>query len=162
MPPTPPVGNSIFAPVDILGRLIVFKNFDLLVQLTKRDVLGRYRGSIFGVLWSLLSPILMLLVYTFVFGVVFKARWGGAVDDKGQFALIIFSGLLCFNILSESTSRAPSAISGNPNYVKKVVFPVEVIPLSIVFSSVWNAFLSTIVLILGQFMVLGRVPITAL
>jgi lipopolysaccharide transport system permease protein len=104
----------------------------------------------------------MLVVYTFVFGVVFKARWSGTVEDQGQFALIIFSGLLCFNVLSESICRAPTAISGNPNYVKKVVFPVEVVPLSLVLSSVWNAVVATGVLILGQLVIVGSVPLTAL
>jgi lipopolysaccharide transport system permease protein len=109
-----------------------------------------------------LSPVLMLVVYTFVFGVVFKARWAGTVEDKGRFALIIFSGLICFNLLSESMCRAPTSISGNPNYVKKVVFPVEVVPLSIVLSSVWNAVVAAVVLLVGHLLIVGNVPLTAL
>jgi lipopolysaccharide transport system permease protein len=145
-------------------KTTLWKNRHLIFQLTKRDVLARYRGSLFGALWSLLSPILMLIVYTFVFGLVFKARWAGAVTDQGMssFAIILFSGLICFNLLSESITRAPTAVSGNPNYVKKVVFPIEVVPLVMVLSALWNAFVASLVLVVGMLLVTGGVPMTAL
>jgi lipopolysaccharide transport system permease protein len=144
--------------------LTLWKNRHLIFQLTKRDVLARYRGSLFGVLWSLLSPILMLVVYTFVFGIVFQARWANAVSSQGMssFALILFSGLICFNLLAESVTRAPTAVSGNPNYVKKVVFPIEVVPLVMVLSAVWNALLASLVLIVGKLLVTGSIPATSL
>lgn len=106
----------------------------------------------------------MLIVYTFVFGIVFKARWASAVGDQGMstFALILFSGLICFNLLSESITRAPTAVSANPNYVKKVVFPIEVVPLVMVLSALWNALIASLVLIVGILLVTGAVPMTAL
>ncbi len=80
----------------------LWRNRDLIWQLTKRDVMGRYRGSMMGLLWSLFNPILMLAVYTFVFSVVFQARWGGGEHtSKAEFALILFAGLITFNLFSD-------------------------------------------------------------
>lgn len=98
-------------------------------SLVRRDVLGRYRGSVFGILWSFFNPLLMLLIYTFVFSVVFKARWSGGTGSKVEFAVVLFSGLMVFNIFSECLNRAPSLILMNVNYVKKVVFPLEILPV---------------------------------
>lgn len=143
-------------------NISIWQNRHLLLQLTKRDVLARYRGSLLGAVWSLLSPILMLVVYTFVFGVIFQTRWSGTVEHKGQFALILFAGLICFNILAESVTRAPTAVSGNPNFVKKVVFPIELVPLVNVLSAVWNGVIASLVLLVGQLLILGKLPVTLL
>lgn len=98
----------------------------LIAALARRELLGRYRGALLGLLWPLITPLLMLLVYTFVFGVVFQARWpragGGGL---GQFAMVLLSGLLVHGLLAEVLSRAPGAVVAQPNYVKKVVFPLE-------------------------------------
>ena len=94
------------------------------MALTKREVVGRYRGSFLGIFWSFFNPLFMLAVYTFVFSVVFKARWGGGSGSKTEFALVLFSGLIVFNLFSECINRAPSLILTNVNYVKKVVFPL--------------------------------------
>lgn len=102
---------------------------DLIVQLTKREVMGRYRGSVMGLMWSFFNPLLMLTIYTFVFSIVFKARWGAGGESKFEFALILFAGLIVFNLFSECVNRAPSLIISNVNYVKKVVFPLEILPL---------------------------------
>lgn len=103
-------------------------NRNLVASLVKREVTGRYKGSIFGVLWSFFNPVLMLAVYTFFFSVVFKARWPGGSESKTEFALILFSGLMVFNLFSECINRAPGLILSNVNYVKKVVFPLEILP----------------------------------
>lgn len=103
-------------------------NRSLLKASIKREVLGRYRGSVMGILWSFIHPLFMLIVYTFVFSVVFKARWGGGGDSKTEFALLLFAGLLVFNLFAECINRAPGYVVGNPNYVKKVVFPLEILP----------------------------------
>ena len=92
----------------------------------KREVLGRYRGSVMGVLWSFFNPVFMLIVYTFVFSVVFQARWSAGSESKTEFALVLFAGLLVFNLFAECINRAPGLIVGNQNYVKKVVFPLEI------------------------------------
>lgn len=107
----------------------VGRHAQLIVELTKREVVGRYRGSFMGLLWSFFYPVLMLAVYTFVFSVVFRARWHAGSDSKVEFALALFAGLLFFNLFSECVTRAPSLIVGNVNYVKKVIFPLELLPV---------------------------------
>ena len=105
-----------------------WRNRSLIRTLVYREVVGRYKGSMLGILWSLVNPIFMLAVYTFVFSVVFKARWNSGSDSKAEFALVLFGGLMVFNIFSECVSRAPNLIIENVNYVKKVVFPLEILP----------------------------------
>lgn len=107
----------------------VIQHRHLLLSLIKREVLARYQGSWLGLLWALINPLLMLLVYTFVFSVVFKARWSSLSESKTEFALVLFSGMLVFAIFSESLSRAPTSITANANYVKKLVFPLELLAL---------------------------------
>lgn len=106
----------------------LWRNRSLLTTSVKREVLGRYRGSFMGIIWSFLNPLFMLAVYTFVFSVVFKARWGGGSDSKTEFALILFAGMIVFNLFAECINRAPGMILGNQNYVKKVVYPLEILP----------------------------------
>jgi len=101
---------------------------ELILAMTKREVIGRYRGSMMGILWSLFNPILMLSVYTFVFSVVFKARWSGGSESRTEFAIVLFAGLIVYGLFAECINRAPSLILANANYVKKVVFPLEILP----------------------------------
>ena len=103
------------------------RNSELIYDLVRQEVVGRYKGSFLGIFWSLLTPMLMLGVYTFVFSVVFNAKWSASSASKTEFALVLFSGLLVFNVFSECVNRAPLLIVGNPNYVKKVVFPLEIL-----------------------------------
>ena len=103
-------------------------NRALILALVKREVVGRYRGSLFGMFWSFLNPLLMLVVYTFVFGVVFQARWGGSNGSRVDFAIALFAGLIVFNLFAECASRAPTLITSNSNFVKRVVFPLEILP----------------------------------
>ena len=104
------------------------KHRRLILEMVRRDVIGRYRGSVMGLLWSFFTPVLMLAVYTFVFSVVFKARWAGGSDSKTEFAIVLFVGLMVFNLFSECLSRAPNLVLSNPNFVKKVIFPLEILP----------------------------------
>lgn len=120
----------------------LYINRYLIMTLVRRDMAARYRGSIFGILWALFNPLLMLAVYTFVFSVVFKARWGSGNDSKTEFALLLFLGLIIFNIFSECISRAPMIIISNGNYVKKVIFPLEILPWVNVFVAMTNALIS--------------------
>ena len=106
----------------------IWRNRYLLGQLIKRDVLLRYRGAMFGVLWIFLSPLLMLGIFAFVFGHIFQARWPQQQDGL-PFWLILYSGLIVFNIFAEAVSRSPSAVRGYPSFVKKIIFPVEILPL---------------------------------
>ncbi|HDS1581864.1 TPA: ABC transporter permease [Stenotrophomonas maltophilia] len=113
------------SPVALVRGLVAKRS--LILALAKRDVVGRYRGSFMGLMWSFFYPLMMLAVYTFVFSVVFGARWQGGTGSKTEFALVLFTGLLAFNFFSECLGRAPNMIVGNVNYVKKVVFPLEVL-----------------------------------
>ena len=119
----------------------------LIIQMIKREVVGRYKGSVFGLAWSFLNPILMLTIYTFVFSVVFKARWGeGGSDSKTQFALLVFVGMIVLNLFSEAVNRSPGLILGNTNYVKKVVFPLEILPVISLGAALFHAAISFLVL----------------
>ncbi len=118
--------------------------------MVKREVIGRYRGSFLGLLWAFVNPILMLAIYTFVFGVVFKVRLDSQstelYDDKFAFALLLFTGLILFNLFSECLSRSPGLVLANVNYVKKVIFPLEILPLVSLGSALFHAGISFLVL----------------
>lgn len=128
----------------------------LLAQFAVRSVSERHRGSHLGLLWTVLQPLLMLAVYTFVFAVVWRAKWGEgeAPQSTATFALTVFSGLLLFEVFGSSAGQSPGLIVGNPNYVKKVVFPLEVLPVSAVLASAMLAGVSLGVLLVGK-MVMG-------
>lgn len=106
----------------------LWRNRSLVKASIKREVLGRYRGSFMGILWSFFNPLLMLAVYTFVFSAIFKSRWSAGGESKTEFALVLFAGIIVFNLFAECINRAPGLILGNQNYVKKVVFPLEILP----------------------------------
>ena len=125
-----------------------WRNRDLIVQMTKREVVGRYRGSVLGIVWSFFNPILMLVVYTFVFSVIFKARWHVGSDSKTEFAIVLFAGMIVFSLFTECVNRAPSLVLANPNYVKKVVFPLEIMPLVVLGAALFHAAVSLVVLLL--------------
>jgi lipopolysaccharide transport system permease protein len=139
-----------------------WRNRRLIIQLAKRDVLGRYRGSVLGLAWSFFNPLLMLVVYTFVFSVVFKARWGLAGEDKVSFAIILFAGLIVHGLFAECINRAPNLIVSNPNYVKKVVFPLEILPSVTLGSALFHAGVSLVVLLITQLIVTQRLPWTVI
>lgn len=133
----------------------LWHNRALIRVLVVREVAGRYRGSILGILWSFFNPVFMLAVYTFVFSVVFKARWGTDGESRAEFALILFAGLLIFNLFAECVNRAPSLIIGNTNYVKKVVFPLEILPWVAFGAALFHFLVSLSVWLLFSFWVLG-------
>ena len=141
----------------------LWSNRKLLGQLARRDVAGRYKGAAIGVAWSFLTPLLMLCVYTFVFSVVFQARWGGDLSEgRVQFALIMFVGILVHTLFSEVVNRAPGLILSNPNYVKKVVFPLEVLPVMAMASAIFHACISVLILLLALLVLNGRVEWTSI
>lgn len=119
----------------------------LLWELVKRDFIGRYKGSFFGVFWSLFNPLLMLLIYTIVFSVAFKARWGLAQENKFSFAIVLFSGMIVHGFFAECLNRAPTLITSRPNYVKKVVFPLEILPWMALCSALLHLLVSVAVLL---------------
>lgn len=123
-----PHASRPIAPMALVRSL--WQHRQLIVQMTKREVVGRYKGSAIGLAWSFLNPVFMLTVYTFVFSEVFKARWGAGEDEsKAQFAVVLFVGTIVHGLFSEVLNRAPGLILSNVNYVKKVVFPIEILPV---------------------------------
>lgn len=129
-------------------------------ELAKRDVLGRYRGASFGLLWSVLSPFLMLIVYTVAFGTILKGRWPQQVDGGVDFALILFIGLIVHGFFAECLSRAPNLIVGNPSYVKRVVFPLEILPWPMLLSAFFHALVNALVFVLLHLVRFGPPPWT--
>ena len=119
-------------------------------QLMRREIEGRYRGSTLGLFWIVANPLVLLVIYSLVFGVIFQARWPQArAGTVAEYARALFCGLIPFNIMAECLSRAPGLVIGVPNYVKKVVFPLEVLPLSLVGSALFHALASLSVLVLA-------------
>jgi len=139
-----------------------WKNRHLIAQLTRREVISRYRGSVIGLAWSFFNPLLMLAVYTFFFSVVFRARWGGADAGKAEFAVFLFSGILVHGVFAECINRAPTLILANVNYVKRVVFPLEVLPWVALGSALFHAAVSLAVLLLAQVVLSHHLSLTAL
>jgi len=135
---------------------------DVIQQLTKKEVVGRYKGSYLGILWSFITPLIMLVVYTFVFSVVFESKWGTDNSSKVDFALVLFCGMLAFNIFAEVVTRSPQIIVSNTNYVKKIVFPLETFPIILLLSSLVHAGISTIILIVAVLVFKGIVSWTVL
>lgn len=143
-----------FEPLRVLAR-----HHSLIRQLAARDIAARYKGSIAGVAWAFITPILMLLVYTFVFAVVFDARWPGT-GTKTDFALVLFCGLIIFMIFSECTNRASTLIQANTNYVKKVRFPLEILVPVTLLTALFHAAVSLLVLLFALLALRGSVPLT--
>jgi lipopolysaccharide transport system permease protein len=136
--------------------LSLWRNRKLIAQMVRREVIGRYRGSALGLTWSFFHPVLMLTVYTFVFSVVFKARWGLAGDEsKTQFAVVLFAGLIIYNFFAETANRAPQLIISNANFVKKVVFPLEILPVVAMGSALFQSLVSLVVLLLAMLLING-------
>ena len=140
-----------------------WRNRELWWRLTEREILGRYRGSVLGIAWSFITPLAMLAVYTFVFSQVFKARWGG-LEQSGPigFAVNLFAGLIVFSLFSECATRAPTIIVSNPNYVKKVVFPLEILSCVSIGNACFHALTSLCILIIFELIAFQTVPLTIL
>ena len=132
--------NFSASPVEMFVSL--WSNRELIKTAAMREVLGRYRGSVMGILWSFFNPLLMLVVFTIVFSVVFQARWGVGESSKTEYAIVLFAGLLMFNLFTECINRSPSLILSNVNYVKKVVFPLEILPAVTLLSAMFHALIS--------------------
>jgi lipopolysaccharide transport system permease protein len=141
-------------PFAVLGSLLAHRG--IVAKMSKREIIDRYRGSMLGLLWSFFNPVAMLAIYTFVFNVVLKTTWPAA-GGTAQYALNLFAGLIVFSLFSEPVMRAPALMLQNPNLVKKVVFPLEVIPWVVMASSAFHAAVSFGVLLLASIIVLGTV-----
>lgn len=142
--------------------MVLYQHRYLILQMTKREIAGRYRGSALGLAWSFLQPLLMLAVYTFVFSVVFRARWGNSTlpESRVDFALTLFSGMVIFNLFAEIINLAPGLVISNVNYVKKVIFPLEILSIVSIGSALFHALVSLLALLLAQLLLKGFFPWT--
>lgn len=148
-----------------LHKLITsfWRNRHLIWQMSRREVVGRYRGSVIGLAWSFFNPVMMLIVYTVVFSGVFKARWGiGGDESKTQFAVVLFVGIIVHGLFSEVVNRAPGLILSNINYVKKVVFPLEILPIVSMGTALFHSMVSLLVLFIAFVMLNGYLYWTAI
>lgn len=152
--------QSSMSPVGMVRSLVAHRG--LIRSLIVREIVGRYRGSAMGLLWSFFNPILMLAVYTFVFSYVFNARWGGAAGTKTEFAMVLFSGLMIFNFFAECCNRAPILVMGNVGFVKKVVFPLEILPVVSMGSALFHLLVSFLVWLAFHMVFLGMPHLTLL
>ena len=141
----------------------LWRNTTILWRLTEREIASRYRGSLLGWGWTLLNPLLMLAVYTFVFSTVFKARWPD-LQQAGSigFAINLFAGLIVYNLFAECISKAPTLVLSQPNYVTKVIFPLELLSAVAVSAAAFHACTSLVVLGLFELIAQGSIPVTAL
>jgi lipopolysaccharide transport system permease protein len=150
------------SPVALASSLA--KHASLIRQLARRDAVGRYKGSILGLAWSFFHPLLMLAVYTVVFGVIFRARWGSGPATPSSnidFALILFVGMIVHGLFAEVLNRAPGLILANANYVRRVVFPLEIlVPVSLL-SALLHTSISLLVLAIALLLHHGSIPPTA-
>ncbi len=142
----PPSAGEFVGVRKMIGNLYQFR--EIIKQFTWREVTGRYKGTYLGLIWTLITPLMTLAVYTFVFGVILNARFGVAQTGSGKldFALNLFCGLIVFSVFSTSVSTAPCLIVGAANYVKRVVFPLETLPVSVVGAGLINAAMSMAIL----------------
>lgn len=134
-----------FNPIKIIRQL--WLNRTLIKRFTWNEVVDRYKGSYLGILWSLLTPLFMLGLYTFVFAVLFGAKWGLPQESRTDFAIVLFAGIITFGIFSEVVNAAPNLVLSRPMFVKKTVFPLEILPVMKLFSALINALFSTVILL---------------
>lgn len=147
---------------DLLPYALPWRHKHLIWQFARREVLGRYRSSWLGPIWAVLSPLMLLMVYTFVFVGVLRVRWPGAESGGGlEFALQLMAGMTVLNFFSEIVNRSPLLILEQPNLVKKVIFPLEVLPWVALLSAAFHALLYAVILVLGAWWTRGGLPLTA-
>ena len=141
-----------------------FRHSALIYRLAERDITLRYRGSALGLVWSMVQPLMMLTVYAYVFGIIFQVRWPDRLHSDGEvsFAIILFSGLIIHALFSECFTRAPTLIVQNANYVKKVIFPIEALPITVLVSALFHFIVALVVLIVAHLALGGTIGPTTL
>lgn len=136
-----PHALRLISPASLLRS--IWCNRQLITQMTKREVVGRYKGSVLGLAWSFFNPLIMLFIYTFIFSVVFKSRWGvSAEETRTQFAIVLFVGIIVHGLFAEVINRAPTLIISNVNFVKKVVFPLDILPSVAICAALFHCLIS--------------------
>jgi lipopolysaccharide transport system permease protein len=146
-------------PVAMLRGL--WSHRQLILQLGQRQILEHYRGSYLGLIWSVITPLVMLVIYTFVFSIIFQAKWDALITgSREEFALILFAGIIAFNIFGDAVLNAPLLVVTRANYVKRIVFPLEILPISALAPILLQAFFNLIILLLGSLLFLGQISAT--
>lgn len=149
--------SSLLNPLALIENLL--RRRQLILQWARRDIAARYRNSWLGLFWSVLTPLLLLTIYTFIFAVVLRARWGDdANESRGLFALTLYCGMLVFNVFSDVVNRAPHLIVDHANYVKKVVFPLEIFPVATLATALFNLAIGLCVWLVGWLAIVQSVP----
>jgi lipopolysaccharide transport system permease protein len=141
-------------------------NKELIKQLTIRDITARYRGSAGGILWSLINPLIMLAVYSIVFAFVFKAKFGEAIisgeSSRWDFSIMLFSGLIIHGFFAEAITKSTTLVTSNVSFVKKVIFPLEILPVVNILSALFHLLISTGILSVAFLIFYHSIPITIL
>ncbi|GHW66689.1 ABC transporter permease [Vibrio cholerae] len=141
----------------------LINNRSLIYQLSKREILSRYKGTSFGIAWSIFTPLLMLVLYTFVFSFVFKARWGESNElPREIYALVLYTGMITHALFCDCLVRSSTLMHANVSYVKKVVFPLEVLNWVVLFSSIFQTFIGFTLLVLAVIFITGSISIYVL
>ena len=137
-----------------------WRNRSLIGAFVRREIAERYRGSVMGLFWSFMHPLFILTIYTFVFSVVFKLRWNRPNESELEFALVLFAGIMPYYLFAECIRKAPSLILANATYVKKVVFPLEILPWAMLGSALFHFLLSLMVWLVFHLAFFGLPPPT--
>ena len=145
----------------------IYMNNELIWTLVNRDVQAKYKGSWLGIFWTMGNPIIMMIIYTFVFSSIFKARWGsvlniGSAERPLAFAINLFTGLIVFNVFAECANRSSNLVTNNANYVKKIVFPIEILSTVITMSAMVNCISGLAILVVGKLVLYGEIKLTIL
>ncbi len=145
--------NYLFSKNKIIQNWWIHR--ELIKEFSKREILIRYKGSMLGLMWSFFNPLFMLSIYTFVFSEIFKARWNEINQTKTEFALLLFVGLLVFNLIAECLIRAPTIITTNINYVKKVIFPLHILPITVMIAALFHGLISLFIWLIAYSIFIG-------
>lgn len=145
--------RSVWSFLDPVGMArSLWRHRELTWQFASRRIQARYKGQAFGLGWSIADPLVTLAIYTFVFGVVLHRASHAGPDAGGgiaRYALEVFAGILVFNVFRETVGAAPTLIVGQPNFVKKVVYPLETLPVSQLLASLFNLLTGLAVWVIG-------------
>jgi lipopolysaccharide transport system permease protein len=137
------------------------RRFDLIISLTRRELAARYRGSVLGIIWALVTPVVMIAIYTFIFAGIFGARFG-ANGSAWDFALYLFCGLLPWTAFQEAVQHSSNTIVSHANLVKRVVFPLEILPVSLALTALANQLFGTLALLVFSLIIRGELHLTML
>lgn len=153
-------GTALSNPLSIFSPLLEHRH--LVHSLVVRDLRARYAGTALGFLWAFASPLLLLAVFTFVFSEVFQAKWNIPVDDKFGFALVLFSGLMLYWCFADCLTRAAGLIGEHAVFVRKLVFPVDILAWVVVLGALIHLVISWALFMIAHLVLIGPIPVTAL